>query len=112
MSTGSLAPGNAPPGAFNPTPAFPVQHTFYGVAFVFDVDNGKPTITIDGITYSLELFKNFGRSMPLRVPFYIDNRDDGVLTITKLDNRPIYPEPDGSVKGGRRILREKRGKDL
>lgn len=44
-------------------------------------DDANDTITINGICYSQQIFRDFGNIMPLGEKFSIISRDNGVLSI-------------------------------
>ena len=47
--------------------------------------NDVGVIEIEGIRYSIEFFKNFGGSLPLDSMFQIVARENGTITIKRLD---------------------------
>ena len=64
------------------------------------IEFGKDTITIDGLCYSRELFKAWAGKgevgLALNQPFELVNRDNGVITIHRID-----AVPDSKAGGGK-----------
>lgn len=48
-------------------------------------DDQRDTVTINGICYSQEVFRQLGGMLPERKPFQIIRREDGCLTVMCLD---------------------------
>ena len=48
------------------------------------IDSEKDEITIYGVKYAGYLFRQFSSILPLKQPFCVEKREDGVLWITRL----------------------------
>lgn len=55
----------------------------------------RQCVTIEGITYSYELFKQFGGTMPLNTLMVITSRENGVISIAEAEPGDLF-----KVKGG------------
>jgi hypothetical protein len=52
----------------------------------YDYDEERDVITIEGLHYAGDLFREFGRAMPLETPLKITERTaDGVLCLTQIE---------------------------
>ena len=56
----------------------------------FDYDEASDVVTIEGIHYSGDIFRMFGKAMPLETPFKIIERTpDGVLAVMQMEPHDI-----------------------
>lgn len=53
-------------------------------------DNHNDTVTINGIVYSQEIFRDFSHVMPLGMKFSIISRNDGVLCIQTHEREDLH----------------------
>jgi hypothetical protein len=57
----------------------------FGSNLNFSYDELADIMEIEGIRYSGELFRQFGRVMPLHTPLKIISRHDGVLVVAQIE---------------------------
>lgn len=54
----------------------------------FDYDPATDVLTVEGIRYTGQLFRDFARDMPLQTPCQIAHRGDGTVVLQRLDMDP------------------------
>lgn len=59
--------------------------TLQRTGLAIDYDGVSDIVTIEGIRYAGELFRQFGSVMPLNTPLKIIERTDGVLAIAQME---------------------------
>ena len=59
-----------------------------------EIDSLLGTITIEGVRYSFDFFKELGGWLPLRTPFELVSRDNGTIAIRRLVDGRARPGQD------------------
>lgn len=55
------------------------------MALEMSYDEASDILTIEGIRYAGELFRQFGKVMPLNTPLKLLSRDNGVLVVAQME---------------------------
>jgi hypothetical protein len=69
----------------------------------FAYNHDQDVVTIEGVTFACDLFRDFGHRMPLEQPIKVVARDDGVLTLVKME--PGDPDWRGETEEDRKQCR-------